>query len=87
LTAGISVSSLSSDSRMRIGIKGREYRGGLRDPFPTTFREVSGRKTTINNKHNAPDMLKNQNIQCQFPTYTKKPPNIGPRDGATVPLF
>ena len=56
-------------------------------PLPTMFREVSGRRKTISDKHNPAAMHRNQNIHFQPAAYVRPPPSMGPMLGAIVILL
>ena len=51
------------------------------------FRDVSGRRNTIIDKHAPETMDRNQNIQVQPAAKVRTPPSIGPILGAIVILM
>jgi hypothetical protein len=61
----LSVTSLSFQWRISPHIGSRKYFAGLIDPFPTRFREVSGRRKIIVVRPIPAAMDRNQKIQVQ----------------------
>lgn len=62
------------------------YFGGGMEPFPTSFRDVSGRNSAMLSRQTPDAMHKNQNIQGHPAANVKAPPRIGPKLGAIVIL-
>ena len=64
----------------------RDARGGMIDPFPTIFRDVSGKTKAIIARHIIAAIVRNQNIHVQPAPYVRALPRIGPMLGAMVTL-
>lgn len=82
----LALESSASQCFITVGNGVRRYLGGGIEPFPTSFREVSGRNSAMMRRQNPDAMHKNQNIQGQPAANVKAPPRIGPRLGAIVIL-